>query len=266
MGSLQALILGVVQGLTEFLPVSSDGHLALTYRLFGRMPDLGFEVFLHLGTLLAMVILFRSDIVTLARSFGPAGKGSAERRLAWLIVLATAISGVLALALKKVVLAANTSLLAIGAGFLVTSVALVAAEFVGRRVRRRTADGLGWKRTAGVAIAQALATLPGISRSGMTISSGMLAGLDRHAAARFSFLLGIPIIAAANIYEAKDLVTGAAPVPSALVLIVGFVAAAVSGYLAIGALLKFLQTRPLHVFAVYTSVLGLLTIAWALLS
>jgi undecaprenyl-diphosphatase len=265
-GSLQALVLGVVQGLTEFLPVSSDGHLALTYRLFGSMPDLGFEVFLHLGTLLAMVIYFRSDIATLARSFLPAGKGSAERRIALLIVLATAISGVLALLLKRVVLAANTSLLAIGAGFLVTSVALVAAELLGRRMTRRKADALGWPRTAGIAVAQALATLPGVSRSGMTISSGMLAGLDRHAAARFSFLLGIPIIAAANVYEAKDFFTGGANVPPALILIVGFVAAAVSGYLAIGALLKFVQTRPLHVFAVYTSVLGLLTIAWALLS
>jgi undecaprenyl-diphosphatase len=265
-GFFQAVVLGVVQGLTEFLPISSDGHLALTYRFFGASPDLSFEIFLHLATLLAMVVYFRADIVKLARAFGPAGKGSPERRLASLIVLATAVSGVLAVVMKKVVLEANTSLLAIGAGFLVTSAALVTAEFAARRVQRRTADGLGWPRTAGIAVAQALATLPGISRSGMTISSGMLAGLDRHEAARFSFLLGIPIIAAANIYEAKDVVTGAVHMPAPLVLVLGFVAAAVSGYVAIGALLKFVRSRPLYAFAVYTAVVGLLTIAWALLT
>lgn len=265
MGVVQALVLGIVQGLTEFLPVSSDGHLALAYRLFGSAPDLTFEVFLHLATVLAMIVVFRADIVTLARSFGPKGKGTAERRLAWLIVIATGVTGVLALAMKSVVEKANMSLLWIGLGFLVTAAALVVAEFAGRRAERRAPEDLGWPRAAGVAVAQALATLPGISRSGMTISSGMLAGLDRPAAARFSFLLGMPIILAANIFEAKDVLTGAAPMPSPLVSAIGFLAAGISGYLAIRALLKFVQTRPLHVFAVYTSVMGILTIvAWAL--
>ena len=130
---------------------------------------------------------------------------------------------------------------------------------------REPAD-LGWGRTAAIAVAQALATLPGVSRSGTTISSGMLAGLDRASAARFSFLLGIPIIAAANVYEAKDVISGAAPMPAARVSVAGFAAAGVAGYLAIWGLLRFVRTRPLYAFAGYTAVVGLLTIVWASLS
>jgi len=261
-GFIQAIALGVVQGLTEFLPVSSDGHLALTYRFFHQSPDLAFEVFLHLATLIAMVIYFRADIVSLSRSLGPKGKGSTERRLVWLIVLATGISAVLALAMKKVVEHANESLVVIGAGFLVTAAALVVAEVVGRRVPAREPADLGWGRTAGIAVAQALAALPGVSRSGSTIATGMLSGLSRESAARFSFLLGIPIIAAANVYEAKDILTGAAPMPSLAVSAAGFLAAGIAGYIAIWGLLRFVRTRPLYAFAVYTAVVGMLTIAW----
>lgn len=262
MGFFQAIVLGAVQGLTEFLPVSSDGHLALTYRLFHQPPDLAFEVFLHLATLIAMVIYFRADIARLLASLGPKGKGTPERRLLWLIVLATAISAVLALAMKKVVEQANTSLVLVGAGFLVTAAALVVAEVVGRRVAAREPADLGWGRTAGVAVAQALAALPGVSRSGLTISTGMLSGLSRESAARFSFLLGMPIIAAANIYEAKDIMSGAAPMPSLAVSAAGFLAAGVMGYLAIWGLLRFVRTHPLYAFAVYTALVGILTIAW----
>lgn len=264
MGFLQALVLGVVQGFTEFLPISSDGHLALTYRLFGQSPDLAFEVFLHAATLIAMIVYFRRDIVTLASSLLPAGKGSAERRLVWLIVLATAVSGVLALTFKKVIEQANTSLLAIGIGFLVTSACLIAAELVSRRIACREPEDLGWGRTVFIAVAQALAALPGVSRSGLTIASGMGAGLTREKAARFSFLLGIPLIAAASLVDAKDVISGTAPMPSFAVSAVGFVAAGVCGYLAISGLLAFVRTRPLYAFAVYTAVVGLLTIAWGI--
>lgn len=263
MGIVQALVLGVVQGLSEFLPISSDGHLALSYRLLGTGdPGLGFTVFLHLATLVAMVVYFRSDIVTLSRSLLPAGAGSPERRLVGIIVAATAVSGVLALLLKRVVEAANESLIAIGAGFLLTSAALGLAEVLARRVPARETSGIGWPRALVVAFAQALATLPGVSRSGATIAAGMACGLDRGSAARFSFLLGMPIIAAANLYEAKDILTGAAGMPSAMPLIAGFVAAGVTGYAAIWVLLRFVRTRPLYWFAGYTALVGTLTIAW----
>jgi undecaprenyl-diphosphatase len=263
---VQALVLGVVQGLTEFLPVSSDGHLALTYRLFGAMPDLTFEVFLHLATLLAMVAVFWRDAFDLLRSLRPEGAGGAQRRLLLVIVVATGISAVLALLLKRVVEAANESLLAIGAGFLVTAVALAAAEHLSRRVAAREPSRLGWGRTVAIAVAQAAAALPGVSRSGSTIAAGMLSGLTRESAARFSFLLGMPIIAAANLYEAKDVVTGAAPMPAPLVALAGFVVAGVTGYLAIRGLLALVRTHPLYAFSVYTAVMGLATIAWSLMT
>lgn len=264
MGYVQALVLGGVQGLTEFLPISSDGHLALTYRLFGQPPDLAFEVFLHAATLIAMVVYFRRDIVTLASSLLPAGKGSADRRLVGILVLATAVSGVLALAAKPVVEQANTSLLAIGAGFLLTAAMLTVAEVASHRIATRDAADLGWGRTVFIAVAQALAALPGVSRSGLTISSGMLTGLTREKAARFSFLLGIPLITAASLVEAKDVVSGTAPMPEFAVSAVGFVAAGICGYFAIAGLLAFVRTRPLYAFAVYTAVMGLLTIAWGI--
>ena len=262
MGVFQSVVLGAVQGLTEFLPVSSDGHLAVTYRLFGSSPDLTFEVFLHLATLIAMVVFFWKDIVALTRSLAPSGKGSPERRLVWLIVMGTGISGVLALVLRSVVEQANESLVAIGAGFLVTSAALLAAELLAKRVATREPCELGPARTAAVAVAQALATLPGLSRSGSTIAAGMLSGLSRESAARFSFLLGIPIIAAANIYEAKDVLTGAAPLPPLGAALAGFLTAGVVGYLAILGLLKLVRTRPLYAFSVYTGVVGVAVIVW----
>jgi undecaprenyl-diphosphatase len=262
-GALQALALGIVQGITEFLPVSSDGHLAITYRLFGQMPDLTFEVFLHFATLLAMIVYFRSDILVLLKSLLPAGKGSAERRLVWIIVFATAISGVLALLMKGLVERANTSLIAIGVGFLVTAAALAGAELLAKRVSSREPSDLGWGRTAAVAVAQACATLPGVSRSGSTIAAGMLAGLDREAAARFSFLLGIPIIAAATVYELTDVVAGA-PFPSVAASLIGFIAAAAAGYAAIAGLLAVVRRRTLHVFSVYTACVGLAVIVWGL--
>jgi len=263
---LQALVLGVVQGLTEFLPVSSDGHLAVTYRLFGSQPDLTFEVFLHLATLIAMIVYFRHDIVILVRSLGPAGKGKPERRLVWLIVLATGVSGVLALVMKKLVESANTSLIAIGIGFLVTAAALALAEVLAKRAACREPADLGPVRTTAIAIAQAAATLPGVSRSGSTIAVGMLAGLSREAAARFSFLMGIPIIAAANLYEAKDVVTGVSPMPGLLPSAVGFAAAGVAGYFAIAGLLAVVKRRTLYGFSVYTAVVGVAVIVWGILA
>jgi len=264
-GYLQALVLGVVQGLTEFLPVSSDGHLALTYHLFGMQPDLAFEVFLHAATLIAMVVHFRADIVRLLRSLLPAGKGSDDRRLVGLIVLVTLISGVLALVAKNFVEDANTSLLAIGAGFLLTSAMLFTAEVVSHRTTRREPHEIGPLRASLLAVAQAAAAFPGASRSGLTIGAGMLSGLSRETAARFSFLAGIPLIAAATLYESKDVLTGAAPLPPLGVSALGFVAAGISGYLAIRGLLAFVRTRPLHIFAGYTLVVGLITIAWQFL-
>lgn len=269
MGYLQAVVLGVVQGLTEFLPISSDGHLALTYTLFNTPPDLAFEVFLHAATLIATIVYFWPDIARLLRSLGHSGRGTADRRLLGLIALATLISGSLAFLLKQLVESANLSLVAIGSGFLITAAMLTVAELLSGRRAPREPDRLGPGRVALIAIAQAAAAFPGVSRSGLTIGGGMLTGLDRETAARFSFLVGIPVIAAATLYEGKDVVadlmsTGASSLPPFGVSAAGFLAAGVSGYFAIRALLAIVRKHPLWVFAVYTAVVGLITVAWGI--
>lgn len=262
----QAFLLGVVQGLTEFLPVSSDGHLALAYQAIETRPNLAYEVFLHGATLLALLVYFRTDLLALLRSLGPKGAGTPERRVALLIVVATFVSGVVALAVSPYVEPASGSLLWTGIGFLVTAAALTLGEALARNKDPKLAEGegdslapaaaLGLPKAVGVALAQGAAAMPGVSRSGLTISAGMLSGLDREQAARFSFLLGIPIIALAAAKEGLDVIGGAAHLPPALPSAVGFLAALVSGYLAVAWLLGLLKRRSLIGFAVYTAVMG----------
>jgi undecaprenyl-diphosphatase len=256
---LQAAILGVVQGLTEFLPISSDGHLAVTYRLMGTSPNLAFEVFLHAATLGAMLVYFWSDVVRLLSSLLPKNRErTGERRLVLLIAIATVISAVVALALGDVVQPLSESMVAVALGFLGTTLLLVIAEIADRK--GPVLEGpqrLSFTKLGVVGLLQGLAVLPGLSRSGSTISGGMLFGLSREDAARFAFLLGIPIIALASAKDTLDVVQGAAHLPGApTALVVGFLAAGLSGYAAIWGLLKFVKTHSLYWFAAYTGVLG----------
>lgn len=254
---LQAAILGVVQGVTEFLPVSSDGHLALVYATFGAEPSLAFEVFLHLATLVAMLVYFRADVLRLARALLPAGRGTGERRVAVLILGTNVVTGVLVLAIEPVVEPMAASLLWVGVWLLATSAVMALAEWRTRGTEpSRDAAGLGWGRALAIGVAQGAAALPGLSRSGSTISAGMLSGLSREQAARFSFLLGIPIIAVANLKSAYDLLTGSPAFPSAGVAAVGFVAALASGYAAIAWLLGLVRRHSLLGFSVYTALMG----------
>ncbi|MBA4370421.1 MAG: undecaprenyl-diphosphatase [Coriobacteriaceae bacterium] len=257
MGLLQAVALGFVQGATEFLPVSSDGHLALVYRAFGSAPDLTFEVFLHFATLLAMLVYFRSDLMSLLRSLTSAGKGSAERRLALRIAGGTVLTGAVALALEPLVEPMSASGLWLGVWFLTTAALLAVGEFLGPRVPRTDgAQALTWPRTTLVALLQGLAVLPGLSRSGSTIAGGMLAGLRRDEAARFSFLLGIPIITLAAAKDAVGIASGTVALPGAGASAAGFVVAGVTGYLAVWGLLALVKRHSLMVFSVYTAVVG----------
>jgi undecaprenyl-diphosphatase len=256
---LQAAILGIVQGLTEFLPISSDGHLAVTYRLLGTKPNLAFEVFLHAATLLAMLVYFWPDIVELASSLLPSNKErSADRRLVLLIAIGTGVSGAVALVLGKFVEPLSESMVAVSLGFLATTLLLVLAEMLAGRVTQlASADKLGFLPTGVVALLQGIAVLPGVSRSGSTIAGGMFFGLSREHAARFSFLLGIPIITLASAKDLVDVLGGAAKLPGTpAALIVGFLAAGITGYLAIWGLLAFVKNHRLYWFAAYTGVLG----------
>ncbi|MBC7266328.1 MAG: undecaprenyl-diphosphate phosphatase [Coriobacteriia bacterium] len=258
MGVLSAIVLGVVQGVTEFLPISSDGHLALAYHALGMKPDLTFEVFLHFATLIAMLIYFRADVVALARSAVSWRPDNADERRALVrIAGVTVVSAVVALTISPVVEPASESIPWIGAGFLLTAALLATGEAMARR-RELTVEpsALPAAPVALIGVLQGLAALPGVSRSGSTISAGMFAGLSREKAARFSFLCGIPIIALAAAKDGLDLLSGSASLPGLPQSVAGFAAAAVAGYIAIAGLLGLVKRHGLWVFAAYTGLLG----------
>lgn len=272
MTSLEALLLGVIQGLTEFLPISSDGHLAIAYRLIGDRPDLTFEVFLHAATLLAMVVYFRRDIASLIASLFSSERGQGgERKTVLLIVIGTFVSGVLALALSDIVEPMAESMTWVAVWLFVTATLLLAGEWLSKRHTARAAtdspaecvpsaesdfSDLSIPRVLFIGLLQGTAVLPGLSRSGSTIAAGLMAGLSRERAARFSFLLGIPIITLAAAKDAVDLVGGSVSLPPFPVSVVGFLAAGISGYLAIAGLLGLVKRHSLLIFAVYTAAVG----------
>lgn len=255
---LQATLLGIVQGLTEFLPISSDGHLAVAYHLLHRSPNLTFEVFLHAATLIAMVVYFRADILRLLSALMPKNAAmKAERRVVVLIIIGTAISGAIALALGPYIEPLSNSMVWVGLGFLATAALLTLGEILDRRTAHLAGpEDLRVPSAGLVGFMQGLAVLPGVSRSGSTIAAGMMTGLSREQAARFSFLLGIPIIALAASKDGVDLLGGQASLPGVAASAAGFVAAGVAGYLAIAGLLALVRRHSLYWFAAYTAVLG----------
>ena len=256
---LQALIMGVVQGLTEFLPVSSSGHLIVVPFLAGWddafITSLAFSVMLHLGTLVALLVYFREDWARLI----PAGlaavrdrsfRGDADRRLAWLLVAATIPAALAGLLFNDLIEEQFREVGLVVVMLVVGGVILFIADRVGGR-SRAIAD-VTFPVATGIGAAQALALIPGISRSGISISAGRLAGLDREAAARFAFLMATPITAGAIIFEARRLLTGEAGVTVEIApLLVGMLAALVSGFAAIHFMLRYLRTRSLDVFVWY---------------
>lgn len=258
MNVLHAALLGIIQGATEFLPVSSSGHLALAYNLLGDKPDLTFEVFLHGATLIAMVTYFWADIVRLLSALMPGhADRKDDRRLVLFIIIATGISGALALVMSPYVEGISASMTWVAVGFLGTAALLAMSEMLSKRMTTlQGPENLGPVRTAFIGVLQGIAVLPGISRSGSTIAAGMFSGLSREAAARFSFLLGMPIIALAAAKDTVDLLGGSATLPGVVPSIVGFVAAGLSGYLAIAWLLTLVKRHSLYWFAAYTAVLG----------
>jgi undecaprenyl-diphosphatase len=260
----QAILIGIIQGLTEFIPISSSAHLELTPWIAGWEQDgligsLAFDVFLHLGTLTALLGYFWRDWVRLAGAFfasvGERRIGEdPDRRLAWLLAIATvpaAVIGFLGEDLIDEVLHGGSDPVRLAiAGFLVVgAVALLAADRLGSRSRDLAHVGLPAALTIG--FSQALALLPGISRSGATITAGLAMGLTREAAARFSFLLATPITLGAGLYGSRNLLTETHTGTEWLAIGGGFMAAAVFGILAIGFLLAWLRTRSVAVFSIY---------------
>lgn len=265
----QALILGIVQGLTEFLPISSSAHLVLVPFFLGWDKTIPadqifpFGVLVQWGTLLAVIVYFWKDLWTILKAWFTAVLHrrlfeSADARMGWYIILATIPAGLFGLLIKDQVEAAFNSPAATGVFLLVTAALLTVAELFGKGKRDLT--GITWLDALIMGLFQAAAIFPGVSRSGATITGGMLRGLDRASAARFSFIMSIPIMLAAGLLSLGDLNEVASLSSFLPALLAGLVAAAVFGFLSIKWLLNFLRTRRLIGFAVYCALLGIVTI------
>jgi undecaprenyl-diphosphatase len=264
---LQAIILGIVQGITEFAPISSSGHLILVPWAFGwdivQDPALNktFDVALHMGTLLGAVVYFRRDLWGYLRAFLASCRARAIRtpdeRLAWALVVGTIPGVIVGAAFESVIEDTLGQPVIIAVMLAVFGVVLYIVDRVARQ--DRGFETIGPKTGLFAGIAQALALQPGVSRSGITITAGRVIGLDRAAAARFSFLLALPIIAGAGALKALDLV-GSGFQGYGAQFLAGFVAAAVSGFLVIWFLLRYLRTHDFLLFMVYRLVVAALVI------
>ncbi len=264
MSYAQAVVLGLVQGLTEFLPVSSSGHLILVPRVFG-WPDQGlaFDAALHLGTLAALVAYFRGELLDLAT-------GGMSRRVGALVVAATIPAGLAALAFGTAIEANLRMPLLIASTTAFWGIVMWIAD---RRAAATPAPGasparpvdplerVSWTQGLSVGVAQMLALVPGTSRSGITITTGLFAGLDRATAARYSFMLGIPITAAAGLKKTLDLARGGLPTGESGPLVVGILVSFVSGWFAVWFLVTYLKRRSLVPFVVYRLALAAVIVA-----
>ncbi len=251
---LEAVILGLVQGLTEFLPVSSSGHLVIFQHLLKvQEPPLTFDTLVHLGTLIPVFIIFWKDIADIInRPFS---------RLPLLIVVGCIPAAVMGIGLEPMFEKAFESLLVVGIGLLITGGILVLSEKVAAsNIRNKNWSTMTAWDALLIGVMQGIAITPGISRSGSTIAGSLLRGLDREYAARFSFLLSIPAILGASLLQLKDLPAGAFDGLNWLPYVIGPAIAAVSGYIAIKLVLRFLRSGRLSVFSYYCWAVGIITL------
>jgi undecaprenyl-diphosphatase len=270
MNLLQAIILGIIQGLTEFIPISSTGHLIIAEKLMGLEQAMSpqqitaFIAVIQLGTLGAVIVYFYRDILSITLGFinGNLGLLHAPRdssarkaaRLGWMIIVGTVPIGIVGLAAKDIIEGSLTkNFYLIGTSMIVWAVILWLAEMLGQR--RRELDHAGMREAVAVGIAQVFALVPGSSRSGTTIAGALFAGMTREAAARFSFLLSIPAIGASGLLELREamqLLSGT----SMTNLIIATIVSAVFGYLSIAFLLNYLRNHSTLVFIIYRLVAG----------
>lgn len=247
---IQSIILGIIQGLTEFLPVSSSGHLALLQNYFGEV-NVSFDILLHVATLLAVIFYFFRDIAALIRGFFSFSWKNENFRIAIYLAIATIPAGIAGYFLSGFIDEVFSSLLIVGIGFFISGIFLLAA---GRAYVKKNKE-VTLNESIFVGLAQALAIIPGISRSGSTTSTGILFGLTREKAVKFSFLLSVPIILGAIIMESANF--------SALDLIsaaIGFICAFAFGIFAIFVFLKRVSLRNFRWFSLYCFILGVLSL------
>ncbi len=267
MSWLQALVLGLVQGLTEFLPISSSGHLRIVSEIFfGDDAGAAFTAVTQLGTEAAVLIYFARDIGHLVATWfrglrSAQVRATPDYRIAWLVIIGTIPIGVLGFLFEHQIQTSGRNLWIIAANLIVFGLVLGAAEYYGRQ--RRSLQEL--TVTGGVALgfAQALALVPGVSRSGGTISAGLFLGLTRPAAVRYSFLLAIPAVVAAGLFQIPDVfaVGGPGLQPSVAQMVVATLVAAAVGYAAIAWLLRYVERHSVYLFVWYRVALGLVVLA-----
>jgi len=263
--TFEAIVLGIVQGLTEFLPISSTGHLRIVPAFAGwEDPGAAFTAVTQLGTMAAVLLYFREDLQRIARAWlrslrDREARRELDARLGWYIVLGTIPIGIFGVLFKDQIETGARDLYLIGTALIVLGLVLLLAEKVGTRDRHiediEARDGFT------VGFAQALALVPGVSRSGATITAGLFLGLDRPAAARFSFLLSIPAVVLSGLFELRSIVTGEEGAHvSALNLTIATAMAFIVGYASIAFLLRYLEHHSTIVFVVYRVALGTLVL------
>ncbi|HHW06534.1 MAG TPA: undecaprenyl-diphosphatase [Clostridia bacterium] len=251
----EGIVLGIIQGLTEFFPVSSSGHLVIFTEILGvQEAGLVFDVLVHFGTLLAVMMVYRADIVSiLKRPF---------QKLTWLLLAGAVPTGVIGLVFHDVFTEMFESVLVTGCMLLVTGTILWLVDRYASAAK--PLEKMSYGQAVFVGLAQGLAILPGLSRSGTTIAAALVTGLDRQSAPRYSFLLSIPVILGATVLELKDIVVG--DINSALLVpyLAGMVAAMAAGYCAITLFIRFVRLGKLHYFSYYCWLVGLLVVLWQL--
>jgi undecaprenyl-diphosphatase len=275
MDIISGIIIGIVQGLTEFLPVSSSAHLIFIQHILNvGENNLAFDVLLHLGTLLAVFIYYIKDIIQMIEAFFSSvldifkGKFIEEfkenqyKKLAWLIIIGTFPAGIIGKLFNSQIEAIFNSLFFPALFLLITGILLYSSQRI--NVGNRDINKTGIKDAIIIGLSQAIAILPGISRSGTTIASGLFLGLDKEFVAKFSFLLSIPVILGAGLTEIGDL--GVNLDANLYVYIAGFLAAFISGYLGIRTLIKFIKEKSLDIFAYYCWIVGILVLLFVFIN
>lgn len=280
MDLFQSLVLGIVQGLTEFLPISSSAHLLIVPWIFGwtdpGITSISFDVALHMGTLIAVLIYFAADwrriIVAFVQSVVQRRIGDdPDRKLAWFVVLGSIPAAVLGVLAESKIDEYfhrpenfRSGIVVIAAMMLILAVVLFLAERVGKHIYELSHLTVGQALTVG--FAQALALIPGVSRSGSTITAGLFLGLKRETAARFSFLLATPVVLGAGLKKLYDVLqAGGIPSDQTAGFIVGFLASAISGFFCIAFLMRFLQRNSTMPFIIYRVALGILLLVLVLI-
>jgi undecaprenyl-diphosphatase len=248
---IEAIVLGLIQGFAEWLPVSSSGHLVVAQKLLGVSVPVLFDVILHLGTMLVVLYVLRKEIYAMFRALFKLDFTSEGGKLIIYLLIATAITGVIGIVFKKYIEQLFSSVLAVGIGWVITAVWLFVCD-------RADKKEISAKDSALIGLAQGIAIVPGISRSGATIGMGLFRGIDREKAARFSLLIAIPAVLGASLLEINS---ASALADSSIAVFSGFVAAIVSGALSVWLLFRLLRSQKLKWCAYYCAVVGALAIA-----